>query len=234
MSFSGGLFSGGVLNGTEQARVYSPRRGSIPWLESLTEWRSGSYFWVSGFDPATGDCWDYKVHWDQLPYAKPQEVVDYLAFNAYGGMRYTAAESLSDLGASWQRLTGLDEQLPTVPRYITIDLVNGKFSFTYPGIYSVAITGFLSHDALTAKQTTGLRIYDATDGASFVSRVLISSNGSVGTKIGNVFLIEISSDEVGNEFSIELGGGDSYSTVVLDTFEMTIVSASEFMGELPE
>lgn len=233
MPFSAGLFSAGTFSGTDQARVYSPRRGSIPWLESLTEWRSGSYFWVSGFDPATGDCWDYKVHWDQLPYAKPQEVIDYLAFNAYGGMRYTAAEALSDLGATWQRLTGLDQQLPTVPRYITIDLVNGKFSFSYPGIYSVAITGFLSHDTLTAKQTTGLRIYDVTDDTPAFSRTLVSSNGSVGTQIGNVFLIEISSEEVGNEFAVELGGGDSYSTVTLDTFEITIVSAGEFAGDLP-
>lgn len=142
-------------------------------------------------------------------------------FAAYGGMSVSAQISFFDLGATWQKLNIFDQETATT-RGITFDLANDTFSVDNSGVYMVNISAVFEHNELNAGRTTYIRLFNETSSTGR-SGILVATALNVGGTLINISnIVEIEADAVGDIFSIEIGNGDTYSSVIWNMLNLNI------------
>ena len=155
--------------------------------------------------------------------------LEIFGFAAYGGMMMSASTVFSDLGAAWQDVTVYDAEILT-PRGMTFDPATDRFTFTYPGVYLLSTSFTFRHNELNAGRETSVRFYDHTSASGLPSVAIGTARNVDVSSYANTSVLQITSDMVGNEFGIQIGNGDTYSSVVFLEARISACAAGEWQG----
>jgi len=117
---------------------------------------------------------------------------------------------------------------------VTVSLANNTIAFDNDGVYSLSLTGSISHDSSNSGREFRVRAYDTSAGAELGRpfRVFTGRNAD-GSTIAFVALLEITEAMKGNPIRFEVGGTtDSYTAIDFDG-EVSVYSVSEWREPLP-
>lgn len=149
----------------------------------------------------------------------------------YGTMTHSTPQVGPDLGAGWVPVTyGI---LDFAPRGLTMDPATGIFTFEHVGIYQLSSEITLSHDEVNAGRQFLSRVYNVTEGTSTEPVPTFTGRNQGGTNFTVSFMLEIDATGIGDQFRAELGGGDTYSSVVWEFTTLSINMESEWLGPIP-
>lgn len=162
----------------------------------------------------------------ELAVSMARTLSDRCAFSAYLSKSSTLNESTSDLGAGWIDLDFVTTVNGT-PKRISSES-GGKWSFEYPGVYVVSIFGALEHNNSASARKTYFRIKNDTDATSSIDVPVFTHKNADGTDICISTIIEIDEDDVGDDFILQVGGGDTYTSVTFYTVCYSIHNAGSW------
>ena len=100
------------------------------------------------------------------------------------------------------------------------------FQFIVPGVYSLALTMSLTHNETPQGRESEIRIWNVTGSASVGSIRYPTGRNSPGSFASTTLILNITEAMLTNQYRIELGGGDTYSSVVVDTLRLDLISNS--------
>ncbi len=165
-------------------------------------------------------------------YAGPVEVSANLSvFPAYGGLKIDSNTPFSDLGVTWQVLDIFDEITPLSPLLITPSLVNNSLAVQHQGMYIINISGVFEHNSSNQGRLTYIRLWDITDAEQIGNAFTLSTGRNAeATPIAVNGFVEIPSAKENNEFRLEIGNGDAYSSVIFNVLNYQLHSIGEWRG----
>lgn len=150
-----------------------------------------------------------------------QDAVDLFVFAAYIRKAAPQNQPSSDLGLAWGDITSPIIQPPD-PRGIQ-DESFGKLSFLYPGVYFVSIAGSFEHNEFNQGRKTYIRAYDYTNNIPTTGEFIIpTGRNQEATTINLSFLTEVTDVQVGEIAGFQIGNGDTYTSVVINSFSISI------------
>ncbi len=165
-------------------------------------------------------------------YIRTEVALRAFSFAAYGGLVISQQRPFPDLGAGWEPITAYDASLIEPPKGIFVDQANGTLAVENPGVYLLTATVIFDHNETQQGRLTNLRLFDpfnAETGASF--RVPTGRN-TVATQISLAAPINFDENAVGNVFRLELGGGDTYTTVEMNSVLFGLSGVGEYRGSI--
>lgn len=168
-------------------------------------------------------------------YALEVDAIAAFAFAAYGGIQYEGAEySMANLGAGWVDLDML--QTASGPnRHIVLDLVNSTLEMDFEGVYLLTASLAIGHNSSNSGRTLRARLYNHTDGNALGDGFQMGTGrNAVVTSASISLLFEITSANLADAIGLQIGGGDSYTSVELSAASYSIHSIGEFRGQLGE
>ena len=159
---------------------------------------------------------------------------EWLALNlwavaAYGGIRATAPTALADIGAGWTTLEA-DAVIDAVPRGVVQDTAANTLAFTRAGRYTVFVSCSLTHNESNGSRETHLRIYDVNTAEPFGDTTYPIARNQPGTFFALPIPINVDASHVGDEFRIEIGGGDTLTGVTQNNFSFSVSGSGEYRG----
>lgn len=161
------------------------------------------------------------------------EALNAFAFAAYGAMNIATPQAFPSLGGAWQPIDNYDANVIAVPRTITTDLAAGTISFSIEGVYFVSFTLIFEHNSSNSGRLTNLRFFNVTDGVQVGTDFTVGTGRNAeSTSITVASPIEIDPTNVGDAVRIEIGNGDTYTSMQLDSVLYGVIGAGEFRGTL--
>ena len=133
----------------------------------------------------------------------------------------------SSIGAGYTPIDNYDSEI--APRGVTTDLVAGTIAFNIYGVFQITVGLNLSHNESNQGRTTNIRFWNVTDGVSGgIVEVGIARNQPA-TNFTTVYQVDVTSNEIGKAFRLEIGGGSSITS--LDgTIDFDTSMVSEWRG----
>jgi hypothetical protein len=158
-------------------------------------------------------------------------VINNFVSAAYGGIDQSTPVGIADLGIGYVTMPA-DAAAVSAPRGITQDFANNGIRFDIEGIFTVGITLAIAHNEVNAGRAFRVRLYNV-DTATGGSGTLVGTgrNTSV-TNFGTSILAEVPLAVVGDLFVVQVGGGDAYTTVEVESYSFDASHVSEFKGNL--
>ena len=133
----------------------------------------------------------------------------------------------SSIGLGYTPIDNYDSEI--APRGITTDLVAGTIAFNIYGVFQIVVGLNLSHGESNQGRTTNIRFWNVTDGVSGgIVEVGIGRNQPA-TNFTAVFQTEIAAGDTGKAYRLELGGGDSITSLA-GSVDYDAVMVSEWRG----
>jgi len=150
---------------------------------------------------------------------------------AYGGIIVDSTTAIPDIDATWQTVTVFDEEMLITPRGIWQVIANDALRFEFAGVYSVNINMALMHNDVNSGRSIGIRLHNDTTNVNGDAIIIGTGRNTAITNIsiaGVLFELETSGEN--NQIQIQIGGGDAYSNVSVQSafFSATMVSERRF------
>ena len=170
-----------------------------------------------------------------LQYALETDALDTFSFAAYGGMSYSGdSYPFQDIGEGWEHLDMFDALVVATPRHITVDLDADTLSTDGPGVFMLSLGLSIEHNSLpNSGRVVKIRLFDT------VAQTPLGSGFAVGTgrnaEITVVALnamFDVASGAANHALSVQIGGGDVYTSVVFTTASVSVYSVGEFRETL--
>lgn len=110
----------------------------------------------------------------------------------------------ADIVLAWRALTEFDLE-PLTAVGVTVDLLNGQWSFDHIGLWQLSFSFSLDHDELNAGRDFAIRLTNVTDGSSTPPvNIGVARNVAVTTYSTNI-LVQIGEADVGDSYRIDIG-----------------------------
>lgn len=120
--------------------------------------------------------------------------------------------AFSDLGAGWLTLLFTADRV--TPLGIVTNYTNNTFLFEFLGVYNFTYSGSFTHNELNAGRTTNLRVWNVDDAVQIGTDATIATARNIGaTDFSFSLIFEVTDQIVDKEIRLEIGGGDTYTTV---------------------
>ena len=167
-------------------------------------------------------------------YTLETDALQLFTLAAYGAMEQSGDSTLfPDLGAGWQDIDVFDNVPVASPRGVTPDLVNDTLTIDTYAVYMMTLTLAMSHNEVNAGRETSLRLYDNTAGAPAGAGFTFGTGRNVGVTAASMTLMfEVPQGSEGHSYNVQIGGGDTYSSVVITSAVWTMHSIGEYRGGL--
>ena len=144
-----------------------------------------------------------------------------------GAMSLRTPEAGASITGTFQAIDHYDTvDIPGV--LCTLDDAAGTITFDNAGIWLVLFSFNISHNEDNAGREIDVRLFEVTDSVPGQSEPIAIARNQPGTNYSVSILVEITSDNVGDLFRFEIGGGDTLTTV---TWNSVSLDAS-YMGAL--
>jgi len=170
-----------------------PRNGDIYYLEPPAVTIPGFYGYVNG-------SWVYMS-------------VQHSVVAAYGAISTIGQVAFPDLDGTYQKITQFNQADLTIPRLITQDIVNSELVMPYAGVYRFSFVISVEHNEESAGRQMFVRLHNDSSGANSNSLLFGTGSNTSVTNISGSLLLEILNGGDANDISLQIGGGDGYSTV---------------------
>ena len=143
-------------------------------------------------------------------------------FPGRGAMEMSTPTAGADIGIGWNVLDYFDA-VSLQPYGVTLDTTNGLWRLDFTGLWQQVIALQFSHNNSNSGRTTNLRIWNVTE-ASEVGRVAIGVARNVEDTMANLTaLFDITSVQVNDVLRLEIGGGDTITTVQYNDMRVSSV-----------
>lgn len=168
--------------------------------------------------------------WTNADTAKPWELLNLYVTAGYGGIHQSAPIGLADIGAGWTTLEANVDAI-TTPRGVTQTPANNTIAFLTAGIWSISVSFSLTHNESNGSRTMVVRLWDEDAGVPSREVFIGVGRNTDTTAFGTTVLYEVQDAQVGHSIRVEVsGGGDTFTTVVENSFSITANLISEFRG----
>lgn len=167
-----------------------------------------------------------------------QWVIDNFSVPGYGGLRLSTPDTAgADLTAAWRKINEFDAVMFNTPRGITQDLANDGLVIDVYGIWVFGLYLSFEHNESNSGREFYIRLYDETDnvpvGNGSGTLVGVSRNQPA-TNFSYSLPIEIPESLVGHRLIIQVGNGDTLSSIVWSDLEFALHHVSQYLGvEIP-
>lgn len=148
------------------------------------------------------------------------------SFAAYLSLDAPDDTPLPNLGAAWQDLDMLTVEQVT-PRYIT-NLGSGRFTFQAKGVYCLSLSGSVEHNESNQGRITYYRLYNYTEGTGAPGVIIPTGRNAAASTIAGMGLFEIADGDIGDEYGVQIGNGDTYTAVNIQTLTLSAFSVGEW------
>ena len=145
----------------------------------------------------------------------------------YGGIQQTVATGMPNFGGGWTLLPA-DAGLLTTPHNVVQDHPMDAIALEVAGLWELTINFGFEHNSSNAGRLINLRLLNTSTGTPSSQYQIGTGRNAEHTNATVTLLFEVPAGNIGDLISVQLGGGDSYSNVVLDAFVMQAVLVSEF------
>jgi hypothetical protein len=142
--------------------------------------------------------------------------------NGRGDMSMNSATAGLPIGAVWIPITEWDAT-PLIPVGCSFNTTVGEFSFAYVGVWQLSFYCTFVHNEIPQSRLCGFRIYNVTDAFPGRPALVATGRNATATSYGVSFLVDIARANLGNQFIMEIGGGDDYSAVTYQTLELSLL-----------
>ncbi len=152
---------------------------------------------------------------------------------AYGSMGMSAPTAGADIPVGSFIPVDEFDVFPTSSRGITFDFTADTFSFNFEGLFRLSTMLSIEHNDLNAGRQFELRLFNITDAAPSLGTSIGVSRNTAITNFTSTLLVEITADNVGDEYRLEVGNADTILTsVVWETLNLSIDMVSEWREPL--
>lgn len=160
-----------------------------------------------------------------------QDAIDTFVFASYIRKAAPTDQAASNLGSAWE---DIESPIVTDPTPLGIaDQADGRISFNFPGVYFLSVTGAFEHNSLpNDARKTYFRTYNYTTSIPDPNPLVIpTGRNAEATSINLSDLFTISETEVGQILGFQMGGGDTYTSTIINTFSYSIFNVG--LWQLP-
>ncbi len=144
----------------------------------------------------------------------------------HGAVLRTTDDPDTDIGAGWQPLDNFD-LISITPRGCTLSL-NGEFVFDRIGAWELVIGFNMSHNESNSGRETNLRLYNVTEATPGQAIPIAIGRNQPGTNYYTSLPFTLLAGEEGDTYRVEIGGGDTLSSVVWNSKQITL----RYLGEV--
>lgn len=163
------------------------------------------------------------------PLADKRWVIENFTVPGYGGLGLISAAPGDPLGAGWDRLTEFDRVTFAQPDAVIQDLVTSSLTLEETGVWVATLFINMAHNESNSGRETNYRLVNATTGVPIINPVLVPiARNQPGTVISVSFLFDADESIAGIPIAIELGGGDSITSIVYDGLEFSFHHVSAY------
>ncbi|RKX47804.1 MAG: hypothetical protein DRP64_00110 [Verrucomicrobia bacterium] len=163
-------------------------------------------------------------------YAREEAVLKFMAFSSYAGMIGQA--TLADIDSGWTPILNYpSESVP--PRFAATDIAAGTIRVDNPGVFVLIVALSVEFADSNSGRITTIRLFNTTSGTAVGAGVPVyvgRNQDGLTTAVSLLFTVD--SAGAGDSLRIEIGDGDSFSGVVLDSAAYSIFSVGPYQGEL--
>lgn len=152
-------------------------------------------------------------------------------FAGYLGLESPIDSPFPDLGVAWQDIGIMT--IEGVPGRGVTFLGNGQFTVDVDGIYFLATSGTFEHNSSNQGRITRARIYNYTDGVGDVGIVFGTGRNAEATSLVATGFFDIGAGEVGKTLGLQIGNGDTYTSVNFQTMAAQIFNVGIWQGTPP-
>lgn len=154
-------------------------------------------------------------------------------FVAYGGLTLSSPPAaLPNITGTYQTLDVFDAVSFATPRNVTQSVANSSLSFDELGVYELSASLAFSHNEDNAGRTIFIRSYNLTDAVAIgVPVPIFIARNQPGTNYSLSFPLEVNDSAILNkEIILQIGGGDTVSSVSFQAAEFYVKSMGEYRG----
>ncbi len=164
------------------------------------------------------------------PIFTASQVAALFSVAAYGAMFLSAPPTAGfDIDATFQKITFFTD-LRFANRGVTLDPIDDTFVFEYEGVYRISINLTFTYDDLNQGRITNFNIRNETlSTTGNLTPIGIARNVGV-TNFNASFLVSIQLSNIGDVFSVEIGGEDDVFNVSWEACAIDINMISEWRG----
>jgi hypothetical protein len=149
----------------------------------------------------------------------------------YGGVVQSVSVGISDMGAGYQTLPA-DTVALTTPENVVQDVSGNGLRFSEAGIWHIDVSFSVSHDELNAGRAFEARLYNATDVVAAEGVPIGVGRNQGVTNFSTGLIVEITPEAINDLFTMQIGGGDTFSSVTLEGYRFSTHHVSEYQGEI--
>jgi len=146
---------------------------------------------------------------------------------AQGSMFLVTPEAGSDITGAFQTIDHFDT-IGMTPVGCSVNTSTGEFSIDIAGSWLLLIRINLTHNESNSGRETFIRLFNVTTASAASSNPIPIGRNTPGTSDTPVLARQFPASEIGDTFRLEIGGGDTLSSV---TWEASNVVLS-YQGEL--
>ena len=168
-------------------------------------------------------------------YATEVAALNTFALAGYGGILSNGTVAMPDLDSGWVLFDAWNAASMASPRYVTQDFANNGLRFERIGVFSMNIKLSIAHNSSNGGRILYLRFNNGTTGTPATNTFAfgVGRNVEATNLIIPGALFDIPSNVVGDLVQLEIGGGDSFSSVdsIGASFEAFSVSEAKGLEE---
>ncbi len=157
-----------------------------------------------------------------------ETVLENFVLAGYGGLGLSASRLGSDIGLTWQTITGYDQVVTNTPRYVVQDLTNSGLVLDIDGMWLISVYFAISHNEVNAGREMLFRFYNA-DLAVGSRELVVGTGRNVGvTNFSASFLSEVDQVAINDLWQIQVRSDDTYTSVTWEDQEFSVTHVGEY------
>ncbi len=146
----------------------------------------------------------------------------------YGGLNQTGSVILGDgvLDTGWDTYPWTGASVNNLVNVVQ-DPANNRFQINREGVWTFSVTVNIGFTSSNLGRYTTIRLYDETDGVAFETIPLYAGRDQEGALGVLSAILDVLPSRVGNWFRIEIGGGDTFTSVTAEGADLVLVRVGD-------
>ncbi len=165
-------------------------------------------------------------------YPTKHQLISWATLAAYAGVTYNGAPlGWSDITGTFQSIDITNALMLPNHRGVVQDVDSGALSPNLEGVYYITVGGSLGHNSSNSGRTTSVRLYDLVSAQAVGDPYQIGIGRNVEVTTLNIgFPVEVVGVGTSANLVVQIGGGDTLTTVEWLAYSYSMHSIGEYRG----
>lgn len=162
------------------------------------------------------------------------KLTDNSVYSAYGALSLTSPPvSFNDIDSSWQTVDVFDTDSVITPKGINTDLSSNSLSVENDSTYELVFICSINHNSSNSGRTINIRLFDLDTNEPLANQFPVGVGRNVeDTTVTAIFPFEVTEENRNQRLSVQIGGGDTLTSVEFSSASYQIFGIGEFKGDL--